>query len=81
MTARRWHWRGANAPLLVAFGENASASDAFSPYKFPALSLRISQTHCTSALTNTNKSNIQLHIDYIYISYYTLITYIFLIAD
>jgi hypothetical protein len=43
-----------------AFGENASASGVFSPYKFSVPSLHISQTHHTSTLTNTNRSNIQL---------------------
>jgi hypothetical protein len=43
-----------------AFGENASASGVFSPYKLSAPSLRISQTHRISTLTNTNRSNIQL---------------------
>jgi hypothetical protein len=37
-----------------------NASGAFSPYKFSAPSLRISLTHCTSTLTNINRSNIQL---------------------
>jgi len=52
--------RSKHATFSDTFGQNATDSCAFAPYKNPTPSLRISLTHHTSILTNTNKSNIQL---------------------